>query len=64
MQWAQIEKRWDTSRAQILSQWGKLTAGDLERVGGARDALIGCIAERYGVDRSDAERQVDEWLSA
>jgi len=62
MNWEQIEGKWDQFKGNVRQQWGKLTDDDLERARGQRDELVGRIKERYGVEKEDAERQVDDWL--
>jgi len=38
---------------------GKLTDDELDQFAGRRDELIGKIQERYGYQRDQAEREVD-----
>lgn len=63
MNWTQIEGRWQTLTGQLKSQWGKLTDDDLVNIAGKRDQLLGKLQERYGVVKSEAEKQVDKWLA-
>ncbi len=56
-----IEGNWKQLSGKAKAQWGKLTDDDLDVVEGRARELAGKIQERYGVDREEAERQVDEW---
>jgi uncharacterized protein YjbJ (UPF0337 family) len=52
---------WKQLRGAVQEQWGKLTNDDLDVVEGQRDQLVGRIQERYGIEKDEARRQVDEW---
>jgi uncharacterized protein YjbJ (UPF0337 family) len=59
-----MEGKWKQFKGQVKMKWGKLTDDDLDRVAGKRDELEGRIQERYGIEREEAKRQVDEFLTA
>ena len=59
MNWDQIEGNWKQFKGRAKQQWGKLTDDDVDRLAGRRDELIGKIQERYGYQRDQAEREVD-----
>jgi uncharacterized protein YjbJ (UPF0337 family) len=63
MNWEQIEGKWDQLKGKVRAQWGKLTDDDLAQVGGRKDQLVGRLKERYGIEKEQAERQVDDWIS-
>ncbi|WP_082512044.1 CsbD family protein [Rhizobium sp. Root1204] len=48
-------------RGKAQAQWGKLTDDDLDVINGRRQELAGRIQVRYGVEKEEAERQIDEW---
>jgi uncharacterized protein YjbJ (UPF0337 family) len=56
-----LEGKWKQLKGQVKQEWGKLTDDDLDRLTGKRDELIGLIQERYGWERVEAERAVDEF---
>ncbi len=56
-----IKGNWKQLRGAAQEQWGKLTNDDLDVVEGQRDQLVGKIQERYGIEKDEARRQVDEW---
>ena len=53
--------KWHQLKGDMKSRWGKLTDDDLDYIGGKKDQLVGRIQERYGIQRDQAEREVDEW---
>ncbi|EAQ81133.1 CsbD family protein [Blastopirellula marina] len=61
MNWDQIEGNWKQFKGKAQQQWGKLTDDDLNRVNGKREELAGCIQERYGTAKEDAEKEIDEF---
>ena len=63
MNWDRIEGNWKQFRGEAQAQWGKLTNDDMDVVAGKREKLVGKIQERYGKERDEAERDVDNWMS-
>jgi uncharacterized protein YjbJ (UPF0337 family) len=61
MNWDQIEGKWKELKGRARSSWGELSDDELDRIGGRKDELIGRIQQRYGLEREEAERQVDDW---
>jgi len=57
----QFEGKWKQMKGSIREQFGKLTNDDLEQISGKRDKLIGKLRERYGDDRAEIERRLDEF---
>ena len=45
-------------------QWGDPTDDDLEQIGESKHRLVGKLQGRYGYAKDDAERRVEEWLTA
>ncbi|HYA24189.1 MAG TPA: CsbD family protein [Terriglobales bacterium] len=56
-----IKGQWKQLKGKIKTKWGKLTDDDLDVIAGQKDQLIGKIQERYGIQKEEAQRQVDEW---
>jgi uncharacterized protein YjbJ (UPF0337 family) len=46
----------------MKSQWGKLTDDDFDRAEGDAEKLIGRVQERYGYQRDQAKREVDDFI--
>jgi uncharacterized protein YjbJ (UPF0337 family) len=55
--------QWNQLKGRLREQWGKLTNDDIDLIQGRSEQLIGRIQERYGLQRDEAKRQVDAWLS-
>ena len=63
MNWDISEGKWNEYRGKAQQQWGKLSDDDLDRAKGRRTELAGLIQQRYGLERDEAERQVDDWIA-
>lgn len=61
MEWNQIEGQWDTIKGKFKKNWGKLTDNDLLRMKGKKDMLVGQLKTTYGLQKEDAEKQLDEF---
>ncbi|HEV2696949.1 MAG TPA: CsbD family protein [Terriglobales bacterium] len=61
MNWDELEGKWKQVTGSVRSRWGKLTDDDVHLIGGKKDQLIGKVQERYGIQKDEAERQVDDW---
>ena len=58
-----MQGKWRQLKGEVKSQWGKLTDDDLDRVAGDAEKLIGRVQERYGYQREEAKREVDDFFS-
>lgn len=54
---------WKQLRGNVKQTWGKLTDDDIAMIDGQRDKLVGKLQERYGYTKSQADDQVDEFLT-
>ena len=61
MDWDRISGNWAHWRERIRERWGRLTNDELDHVAGRRDQLVGRIRKAYGLERSEAERQLRNW---
>ncbi len=61
MNWDQIKGQWTQYKGEAKTRWGKLTDDDLDVAEGQRDKLVGRVQERYGYEKEEAEREVDDW---
>jgi uncharacterized protein YjbJ (UPF0337 family) len=61
MNWDQIQGDWIQFKANVRSNWVKLTDEDLTRVGGRREELVKRLQARYGFAKGEAEREIDAW---
>jgi uncharacterized protein YjbJ (UPF0337 family) len=64
MNWELISGQWTEMKGKLRSKWGKLTDDDVEVIAGKKDVLVGRLQQRYGLDKDEAERDVDRWLGA
>lgn len=60
--WDKIAGSWKRMKGGVKRQWGKLTHNDIAEANGKRDVLAGKIQQRYGIDKTKADAQIDEWL--
>jgi uncharacterized protein YjbJ (UPF0337 family) len=61
MEWNRIEGNWKQYMDSARLQWGRISADELELIGGRRDTLAGQIQEVYGITKAEADRQVELW---
>ncbi len=64
MNWDQVEGKWKQYKGNVKEKWGKLTDDDIDVIDGKRQQLVGKLQERYGIARSVAEKQADEFATA
>lgn len=57
-----LKGKWRQLKGELKSQWGKLTDDDLDRAEGDAEKLIGRVQERYGYQRDEAKREVDDFV--
>ena len=58
-----LKGKWRQIKGEVKSRWGKLTDDDVDRVEGDAEKLIGRVQERYGYERDEAKREVDDFFS-
>jgi uncharacterized protein YjbJ (UPF0337 family) len=61
MNWDRIEGNWKQFTGKIREKWGKLTDDDLTAVAGKKDQLVGRIQERYGIEKEQASKDLDDF---
>jgi uncharacterized protein YjbJ (UPF0337 family) len=57
-----LKGRWHQVRGDIRKRWGKLTDNDILEIEGHLEKMIGKLQERYGFNREEAEKQINEFL--
>jgi uncharacterized protein YjbJ (UPF0337 family) len=55
------EGNWQAVKGKVRETWGRLTAQDIEVIGGQRDRLVGKLRERYGHVQGESERLANEF---
>ena len=63
MNWDILKGQWKQFKGQARQKWGKLTDDDLNVIAGQKDELVGKIQERYGYQKDQAAKEVDEFCS-
>jgi uncharacterized protein YjbJ (UPF0337 family) len=60
--WDQVEGNWKQWQGAIQRQWGKLTNDDLDVIRGDRTRLTGILQERYGREKEELEREIEQFV--
>lgn len=58
----QLEGSWNQIKASVREKFSKLTDQDLQQISGKKDVLIAKLQERYGYNREQAQKELDNWL--
>jgi uncharacterized protein YjbJ (UPF0337 family) len=61
MNWDTVKGDWKQLSGKVKEAWGKLTDDELDVVAGKRDQLVGLIQKKYGIQRDEADRQVQQF---
>jgi uncharacterized protein YjbJ (UPF0337 family) len=64
MNWENFKADWDRYSGYLQDRWGRLTHEDIALAQTGRNALVGCVQARYRIERTLAERHVDQWISS
>jgi uncharacterized protein YjbJ (UPF0337 family) len=48
----------------VQVRWGKLTDDQFDVIAGRREQLVGHVQEQYGIDKDEAEKQVEFFASS
>lgn len=61
MNWDQITGNWKQFKGKVKEKWGKLTDDDMVALDGKRDQLVGVLQKRYGYEKAQAEKELDQF---
>jgi len=61
MDWNRVEGNWKQVKGKVKEQWGKLTDNDLDTIAGKKDQLEGKIQQRYGYQKDQAKKEINDW---
>jgi hypothetical protein len=61
MEWALIQADWQHYSALARQRWARLTAADLDSIGGRRELLAAHIQQTYGISNGAAQMQLESW---
>ena len=64
MRWNRIEGNWSELKGKAKQNWGKFSDDQIEDVNGKREHLAGKIQEIYGINKDEAERQINEFSNS
>lgn len=62
MNWNQIQGDWKQFSGRIKEKWGKLTDDEVATIAGQREQLIGYLQERYGYEKEQAEKELNDFV--
>jgi uncharacterized protein YjbJ (UPF0337 family) len=54
-------RKLEADEEKVKEQWGKLIDDDLDVINGERDQLEGRIQERYGYQKDQVKKDIDDW---
>ena len=57
-----LKGKWQQLKGEARIQWGRLTDDDLDQIQGNIQKLAGKLQERYGYERAEADREVDDFV--
>jgi uncharacterized protein YjbJ (UPF0337 family) len=63
MNWDRVEGNWKQFTGRVKEKWGKLTDDEIAQIAGSREQLEGKIQARYGYQKDQVKKEVDDWLS-
>jgi len=63
MNWEQVEGQWQGLKGKFKEKWGKLTDDDWTTLGGKKDQIAGKLKEHYGVEKENAEAELDRFIA-
>lgn len=58
----QFKGQWKQLKGELKRQWGKFTDDDLMWIEGDFDRFIGSLQERYGDQKVEVRRWLDQWF--
>jgi uncharacterized protein YjbJ (UPF0337 family) len=58
-----MQGQWKQMKGEVKRRWGTLTDDELDQVEGNFEKLVGRVQERYGYQREQAEREVNDFLT-
>ena len=58
MNWTLAENNWAQFQGTVKARWLKLDGEQLRAIAGKRASLLSAIQEAYGINRTEAEREI------
>ena len=63
MTWDIVAGNWKQFSGKVKQKWGQLTDDELAQVNGKREELEGMLQARYGYDKVQAQKAIDDWIT-
>ena len=64
MDWERVEANWAHYKGLARERWNRITADELDAIGGRREQLAHRIHEIYGISKGTAQMQLESWQGA
>lgn len=64
MNWDIVAGNWKQFSGKVKQKWGQLTDDELAQVNGKREQLEGMLQARYGYNKEQAQKEIDDWMAA
>ncbi len=61
MDWAVVEANWSHYKKVAKARWPRITAEEIDAIGGRREQLANRIHEIYGISKGAAQMQLESW---
>ena len=58
-----LEGKWKQAKGEIKAKWGKLTDDEIDIAQGNKDKFLGILQEKYGMQRDEAQKELDKITS-
>ena len=58
-----LKGQWKQIKGEVKRRWGMLTDDEVDQIDGNFDKLTGRIQERYGYQKDQVEREINEFLA-
>ena len=62
--WNEMQANWDSSAGMVKDRWAELTEEEILATNGDREQLVSLVQEKYGIEREQAEQEVNDWASS
>ena len=57
-----LEGKWHELKGQARQTFAKLTDDDVEHMSGKMEELSGVLQQKYGYNKAQADREIDNWV--
>jgi hypothetical protein len=58
----EFQEHWKQRRGQVRAHWDRLSAHDVDRVGGRYEQFSELLQEKYGLTPAQAGAEIAQWL--